>query len=48
MYEIGKQAFELVFGAIQGKYRSPQNVLLPVKLAIRESAAPLVLERCTA
>jgi DNA-binding LacI/PurR family transcriptional regulator len=48
MYEVGKQAFELVSGAIEGKYSSPQNVLLPVKLVVRESAAPLVLERCTA
>jgi LacI family transcriptional regulator len=48
MYEIGTKTFELVSGAIEGKYSSPQNVVLPVKLVVRESAAPQVLERCTA
>jgi LacI family transcriptional regulator len=48
MYEVGKQAFELFLGAIKGKYSSPRNVVLPVKLVVRESVAPLVLERYTA
>jgi DNA-binding LacI/PurR family transcriptional regulator len=48
MYEIGTQTFELVSGAIDGKYSTPQSVVLPVKLVVRESAATQVLERCTA
>src|SRR5579862_2201329 len=40
MYDVGKQAFELVSGAIEGKYHSPQNLLLPVKLVIRQSVGP--------
>jgi LacI family transcriptional regulator len=48
MYEVGKEAFELVSGAVEGKYSSPQDLLLPVRLLIRDSAAPLQLERHTA
>jgi DNA-binding LacI/PurR family transcriptional regulator len=45
MYEVGQEAFELVSGAVQGKYSSPQDLLLPVRLLIRDSAAPCPGER---
>jgi LacI family transcriptional regulator len=48
MYEVGKEAFELVSGAVEGKYSSPQDLLLPVRLLIRDSAAPLELKQYTA
>jgi DNA-binding LacI/PurR family transcriptional regulator len=38
MYEIGQKAFELVVGAIHNKYRDAQDLVLPVKLIMRESA----------
>ena len=41
MYEIGRDAFELVSGAIAGKFLSPQNILRPVELMTRESAAAI-------
>lgn len=37
MYEIGKQAFALLLGAMEGQYEQPQSVLLPVELKLRES-----------
>jgi LacI family transcriptional regulator len=40
MYDIGKQAFELLLGAIDGKFPLPQNLNLPVKLLLRESVGP--------
>jgi LacI family transcriptional regulator len=40
MYDVGKQAFELLHGTIEGKYGVPQNLLLPVRLELRESLAP--------
>lgn len=42
MYDIGKQAFELLLGAMAGQYQQPQSVILPVALKLRESigAAP--------
>ena len=40
MYDIGKQAFELLLGAMDGKYTLPQNLILPVRLLLRESVGP--------
>lgn len=40
MYEIGKQAFDLLLGAIEGKYTLPQDLSLPVRLMLRESVGP--------
>jgi len=40
MYEVGKQAFDLLLGAIDGKYTFPQNLSLPVTLLLRESVGP--------
>lgn len=37
MYEIGRQAFDLLLGAMAGKYQQPQSVILPVNLKLRES-----------
>jgi DNA-binding LacI/PurR family transcriptional regulator len=48
MYEVGTNAFDLISGAIDGKYVSPQNLLLPVKLVVRESTGESALERCRA
>jgi LacI family transcriptional regulator len=45
MYDVGNQAFELVSGAIGRKYHSPQNLLLPVKLLIRQSVGPPCADR---
>ena len=39
MYDVGKKAFELVSGAMDETYSSPQDILLPVRLALRESVA---------
>lgn len=47
MYEIGKQAFELLLGAIGGKTPWPQSMILPVKLTLRESVGPVPRERNT-
>jgi LacI family transcriptional regulator len=41
MYEIGKQAFDLLLGVMDGKYLLPQNLLLPVRLLLRESVGPV-------
>jgi DNA-binding LacI/PurR family transcriptional regulator len=48
MYEVGTNAFDLVSGAIAEKYVSPQDLLLPVKLLVRESTGESALERCSA
>jgi DNA-binding LacI/PurR family transcriptional regulator len=45
MYEVGKHAFDLLLGAIDGKTPSPQSMILPVKLTLRESVGPAPRER---
>lgn len=42
MYEIGKQAYQLLIGAMHGAYSEVQSLILPVELKLREStsAAP--------
>jgi DNA-binding LacI/PurR family transcriptional regulator len=40
MYEIGKQAFDLLMGSLRGVYSWPQSLVLPVKLLLRESVGP--------
>lgn len=40
MYEIGKQAYQLLVGAMRGAYREPQSLILPVALKLRESIGP--------
>ncbi len=45
MYDIGKQAFELLLGAAEGKYIVPQDLNLPVRLMLRESVGPARAER---
>ena len=45
MYDVGKQAFELLLGAIEGKTAGPQSLILPVKLTLRESIGPALLQR---
>jgi hypothetical protein len=45
---VGTKAFDLVSGAIDGKYVSPQDILLPVKLLVRESTGESALKRCSA
>jgi DNA-binding LacI/PurR family transcriptional regulator len=40
MYEIGQRAFTLLLEAMEGRYSSPQSLLLPVHLALRESIGP--------
>jgi LacI family transcriptional regulator len=42
MYDIGKQAFELLLGSMEGRYTEPQDVLLPVDLLKRESVGHAV------
>lgn len=37
MYEIGQCAFELLMGAMAGRYQEVQSVILPVELRLRES-----------
>lgn len=37
MYEIGREAFKLLIGAMDGKFSEPQNIILPVQLLLRES-----------
>lgn len=37
MYEIGKQAFDLLTGAMAGQYSEARNLILPVELKLRES-----------
>jgi DNA-binding LacI/PurR family transcriptional regulator len=45
MYDIGQQAFELLAGALEGKYRFPQALHLPVRLLLRQSVARVGAER---
>jgi DNA-binding LacI/PurR family transcriptional regulator len=40
MYEIGKQAFELLLGAIKTDSTGPSSMILPVELILRESVGP--------
>jgi DNA-binding LacI/PurR family transcriptional regulator len=44
MHEIGKRAVELLHAAIQSGPGSPKTVLLPVKLALRESLGPALYQ----
>lgn len=45
MYDVGKQAFELLLLAIDGKTAGPQSLVLPVKLTLRESVGPASVQR---
>lgn len=45
MYDIGQQAFELLIGALEGKYSFPQALHMPVRLLLRESVARAGAER---
>lgn len=45
MYEIGKQALDLLLGAAAGQFSEPQSVVLPVKLLPRESVGVARKER---
>jgi|GEM_PF-1419914 LacI family transcriptional regulator len=40
MYEIGKRAYELLIGAMEGRHVEAQSLLLPVELKLRESIGP--------
>ncbi len=40
MYDIGKQAFELLLGAMKTDSSWPHSMILPVKLVLRESVGP--------
>lgn len=40
MYDIGRQAFKLLIGAMEGQFREPQSLILPVELKLRESIGP--------
>lgn len=42
MYEIGQRAFQVLLGAMAGEFATPQSIILPVELKLRESigAAP--------
>lgn len=37
MYDIGKQAYRMLIGAMNCEYSEPQSLILPVKLKLRES-----------
>ncbi|MFN0109624.1 MAG: LacI family DNA-binding transcriptional regulator [Blastocatellia bacterium] len=37
MYEIGKQAYRMLIGAMNCEYSEPQSLILPVELKLRES-----------
>ncbi len=37
MYEIGKHAYELLIGAMNGEFNEVQSLILPVELRLRES-----------
>ena len=37
MYEIGKQAYQLLIGAMNCEFAEPQSLILPVELKLRES-----------
>ena len=45
MYEIGKEAFNLLTGAMEGKFTEPQSLILPVELKLRESIGPAPVAR---
>lgn len=45
MYEIGKEAFNLLTGAMEGKFTQPQSLILPVELKLRESIGPAPVVR---
>ena len=45
MYEIGKQAFDLLMGAMAGRFDQPQSLILPVELKLRESVAAAKRQR---
>ncbi len=47
MYEIGKQAFDLLTGAMAGRFDQPQSLILPVELKLRESVAAAKRQRRT-
>jgi LacI family transcriptional regulator len=36
--EMGKKAFDLAIGALEGKFKSPQDIVLTPELVVRESA----------
>jgi LacI family transcriptional regulator len=40
MYEIGRQAFQTLLGAMRGDLREPRSLILPVELRLRESIGP--------
>jgi LacI family transcriptional regulator len=42
MYEIGKQAYDLLIGAMEGLHPEPKSLLLPVELTLRESIGKAV------
>jgi len=48
VYEIGRQAFELLLGDVERKFSWPQNRILPVTLLLRESVSAPRAERKTA
>jgi LacI family transcriptional regulator len=41
MYEIGREAFRLLVGAMANEYAQPQSLILPVELKLRESIGPV-------
>jgi LacI family transcriptional regulator len=45
MYELGKQAFNLLIGAMKGNFSDPQGLILPVELKLRESVSNAPLGR---
>jgi LacI family transcriptional regulator len=45
MYDVGKQAFELLLAAVEGETAGPQSLILPVKLTLRESVGPALTQR---
>jgi LacI family transcriptional regulator len=45
MYEIGREAFRLLVGAMKGNYLEPQSMILPVELVLRESVADAPAKR---
>lgn len=42
MYEIGRQAFQTLLEAMQGRLTTPRSLILPVELRLRESLGPAV------
>jgi LacI family transcriptional regulator len=40
MYEIGRQAFATLLGAMRGELDAPRSLILPVELRLRESIGP--------